>query len=300
MKFNFLSVLLLLILAYFVSPFFSTIFSSALLAYITFPLFKKINIFIKNKEVSAFISTIIALTFFSIIFYSFFMLIQFMLSNVNLFFINIDFENLIGADAQPIFNPSLLSNDSALQPKQLLDTILMVFLIFYFLSESSNVFGKIIKQLSKNDEMKLKALNEKMGLILKSILKNFLKAMLFGAAAYILLLAISMNNAFELSVIILASSLIPSFNAGIIIFIIAGYELLNHSFLTAFLLLLIAIAFTLFHHYFDSIFRLKKDINPLVFFSGIMVGAFSFGVFGFIAGPVLAGFIQAVFETISE
>jgi predicted PurR-regulated permease PerM len=67
-----------------------------------------------------------------------------------------------------------------------------------------------------------------------------------------------------------------------------------------FVLLINSLFFTLIHYNFNLIFRIKKEINPLIFISGAIVGVASFGVFGFIAGPVLAGALQAFYETISE
>jgi len=301
MKFNFFLIFLALILLYLISPFFATIFSSVLIAYITRPLFKKIDNYLNHKEVSAFISAFIALTSFSFIYYSFFKLTYFLLSRINLFFLNIDFSGLLSSKNELILNPiSMTSNLLALPLKQILETILLLFLVFYFLSESSQLFEKIKKRIKKQDLAKILVLNEKMGLILKSILKYFIKAIILGLIAYLSLSMLEISNAFELAVLIAISSLLPVFNVGILILFLATYFLITSNVLIAIILFIETIFFTLMHYNFDIIFKFKKDINPLVFFAGIIVGVFSLGIFGFIAGPVLAGFIQALYESISE
>lgn len=302
MKINYLLIFLLIVLFYLISPFFATIFSSLLLTYITLPLFKKIDNFTHHKRISALITTFLSITTFSLLYYSFFKLIFFIIKRLNLFFLNINFSSFIPLDNSFIINPINYPQNLFLNPsKSLLETILMIYLIFYFLNESQSFFEKISKKIKKQEIKKLTTFKENFDLILKSIFfKYFIKAIFIGLIIYISLSFLNIPYSFELSVFSSLSSIIPIFNVGILIFIVSIYYLMTGNQLIFFVLLIESLFFTLIHYNFDLMFKIKRVINPLMFISGAIIGVFSLGVFGFIAGPVLAGALQAFYETISE
>lgn len=302
MKINFLLILLIIALAYLIFPFFATIFSSVLLAYITLPFFKKIDNFTKNKRISALITTFLSVILFSLLYYSFFKLIFFIINRLNLFFLNIDFSLFIPINSSFILNPIQYPQSIFLNPsKQFLEIILMVFLIFYFLYESQGFFEKIDKKISRQDKKKLLIFIEKFNLILKSIfLKYFAKAIFLGLIIYFSLSLINIPSSFELAVFGSLLSILPLFNTGILIFLISIYYLIIGNNAVFFTLLAESLFFMLIHHNLNLILKTRKEINPLLFIAGAIVGVFSIGVFGFIAGPVLAGALQTFYETISE
>ncbi|MFA5333927.1 MAG: AI-2E family transporter [Candidatus Nanoarchaeia archaeon] len=302
MKINYLLIFLLLALFYLISPFFATIFSSLLLTYITLPLFKGIDNIINHKRISALITTFLSIISFSLIYYSFFKLIQFIINRLNLFFLNINFSSFIPLNKSFIINPITYQQSIFLNPsKQLLETVLMIFLIFYFLYESQTFFESLNKRIKKQEIKKFLKFKENFDSILKSIfLKYFTKAIFLGLIIYISLSFLNIPYSFEVSVFGAVSSIIPLFNVGILIFLVSIYYLLLGNKLIFLVLLIESLFFTLMHYNFNIIFKIRKEINPLIFVSGAIVGVFSLGVFGFIAGPVLAGALQAFYETISE
>ncbi|MFA5303893.1 MAG: AI-2E family transporter [Candidatus Nanoarchaeia archaeon] len=302
MKLNYLLIFLLLSLFYLISPFFATIFSSLLLTYITLPLFKRIDKVINHKRISALITTFLSIISFSLIYYSFFKLIQFIISRLNLFFLNINFSSFIPLNGAFILNPITYPQSIFLNPsKQLLETVLMIFLIFYFLYESQTFFESLNKKIRKQEIKKLLKFKENFDSILKSIfLKYFTKAIFLGLIIYISLSFLNIPYSFEVSVFGAISSIVPLFNVGILILLVSIYYLIMGNKLIFFVLLIESLFFTLMHYNFNIIFKIRREINPLIFVSGAIVGVFSLGVFGFIAGPVLAGALQAFYETISE
>lgn len=302
MKINYLLIFLLIILFYLISPFFATIFSSLLLTYITLPLFKKIDNFIKHRRISALLTTFLSVLLFSLIYYSFFKMILFIINELNLFFLNINFSAYIPIDSSFIFNPIKYPQNLFLTPsKQFLDIILMIFLIFYFLYESKGFFENINTKISKQDKKKFLKFKENFDLILKSIFfKYFMKAIFLGLIVYLSFSLLELNYAFELSVFSAVSSIFPLFNIGILVLLISIYYLILGNNLIFFILLIESLFFILIHYNFDLIFKINREINPLLFIAGAIIGVFSLGVFGFIAGPVMAGALQAFYETISE
>jgi predicted PurR-regulated permease PerM len=302
MKINYLLIFLLILLIYFISPFFATIFSSLLLTYITLPLFKKIDNFLQHKRISALITTFLSIITFSLLYYSFFKLIEFIINRLNLFFLNINFSLFMPFSQSFILNPINYASSFFLNPsKQVLDVVLMIFLIFYFLYESEIFFQKLNNKLKKREIKKLTKFKENFDLILKSIfLKYFIKSIFLGIIIYVSLTFLNVPYSFELSVFSALSSILPLFNVGILILFVAIYYLIIGNKIIFFVLLIESLFFILIHYNFNLIFRIKKGINPLIFVSGVIVGVFSLGVFGFIAGPVLAGALQAFYETISE
>lgn len=294
--------LLIIALAYLIFPFFATIFSSILLAYITLPFFKRIYDFTKNKRLSASITTFLSVILFSLLYYSFFKMVFFIISRLNLFFLNIDFSLFIPINGSFILNPIQYPQNIFLNPsKQFLELILMVFLIFYFLYESQDFFEKIDKKISRQDKKKLLIFINKFDLILRSIfLKYFAKAIFLGLIVYFSLSLINVPSSFELAVFGALLSILPLFNMGILIFLISAYYLIIGNNVIFFSLLAESLFFMLMHHNLNLILKTSKEINPLLFIAGAIIGVFSLGVFGFIAGPVLAGALQAFYETISE
>jgi len=302
MKINFLLVFILIIFLYLISPFFATIFSSLLLSYITLPLFKKIDTRMNHKRISAIITTVFSVAAFFLIYYSFFKMIYLIITELNLFFLNINFSSLMPINETFTLNPINISQSIFSSPsKQVLETILMVFLIFYFLYEAESFFEKIKKRISRSDERTIISFKKRFDQILESIfLKYFVKTIFLGLVVFFSLYLLDITYAFEISVFSSLASLIPMFNIGIMILLLSIYYLINGNPMVFFVLLVESLFFTLIHYNFDMIIRINRSINPLLFIAGAIVGVFSLGIFGFIAGPVLAGAIQAFYETISE
>jgi len=301
MKINYLLIFLVIIFLYLIHPFFAAIFSSALLAYIILPLFKKINYYLGYKKISAMLATFFSIAAFLTLYYSFYKLIYFVITELNFIFLKIDlsgflpfFENNGISQISNVY--SFFSNPS----KQLLDLILMVFLIFYFLNYSGQFFEKIKKIIKTSDKKKLSIFREKFNMMLESIFfKYFLKSTFLGLIIFFSFSMLGIPYSFELSALGAVLSIMPLFNIGLLVLAISIYYLfLGNTFIFLFLLIE-SLFFTLIHYNFDIVFK-KKDINPLVFITGAIAGVFSLGIFGFIAGPVMAGALQAAYETISE
>ncbi|MDD4353148.1 MAG: AI-2E family transporter [Candidatus Nanoarchaeia archaeon] len=248
------------------------------------------------------LTTFLSVLLFSLIYYSFFKMILFIINELNLFFLNINFSAYIPIDSSFIFNPIKYPQNLFLTPsKQFLDIILMIFLIFYFLYESKGFFENINTKISKQDKKKFLKFKENFDLILKSIFfKYFMKAIFLGLIVYLSFSLLELNYAFELSVFSAVSSIFPLFNIGILVLLISIYYLILGNNLIFFILLIESLFFILIHYNFDLIFKINREINPLLFIAGAIIGVFSLGVFGFIAGPVMAGALQAFYETISE
>ncbi len=301
MKANYLLIFLAITFLYLIHPFFSTIFSSILLAYITLPLFKKINNYLKNKKFSAVISSLIAILAFFLLYYSFYKLASFSINKINQLLMHINLLPFIPENNSFIFSEEYKGSIFSLSIKQFLDLVLLIFLIVYLLYESDDFFSKANKKLKRSEIKRIKTFKEIFDLILESIfLKYFIKSIFIGLAVFFSFSILGIPYAFEISVLCAIAAMLPFFNSGLIVLLTSIYYLLINNYFISIILLIETLLFILIHYNFDQIFKIKKEINPFAFIVGVIIGSTSLGIFGFIAGPVLAGAIQAAYQSRAE
>lgn len=301
MKANYLLIFLVITLLYLIHPFFSTIFSSILLAYITLPLFKKINNYLKSKRFSAAISSLIAILAFFLLYYSFYKLASFSINGINQLLMQINLLPFIPENNSFIFSEEYEGSIFSFNLKQFLDLVLLIFLIFYLLYESDDFFAKANKKLKRNELKRIKSFQEIFDLILESIfLKYFIKSIFIGLAVFFSFSILSIPYAFEISVLCAIAAMLPFFNSGLIVLLTSIYYLSISNYFISIILLIESLLFILIHYNFDQVFKIKKEINPFAFIAGAIIGSASLGIFGFIAGPVLTGAIQAAYQSLKE
>jgi predicted PurR-regulated permease PerM len=301
MKANYLLIFLTIAFLYLIHPFFSTIFSSILLAYITLPLFKKINHYLKSKRVSAAISSFIAILAFFLLYYAFFKLASFSINGINQVLMQIKLLPFIPESNSFIFSEEYEGSIFSQNLKQILDLILLSFLIFYLLYESDDFFAKANKNLNRAELKKIKKFKEILDLMLESVfLKYFIKSIIMGLAVFFSFSILNIPYAFEIAILCAIAAMLPFFNSGLIVLAVSIYYLFIGNYFIFMIILIESLLFILIHYNFDRMFKIKKEINPFAFIVGAIIGSASLGIFGFIAGPVLAGAIQAAYQSLTE
>jgi predicted PurR-regulated permease PerM len=266
------------------------------------PVFKKIDSFLNNKTVSAFIVTIGSILIFSSLFYFFYRLIAFFITELNHFFITLPIDFFLNFNPELSISPidylALIFSDPS---KQLFELVLMIFLIYYTLTEYDDL-SKKAKKFFKNENLKkINDFKKNTDALLKSVfLKYFLKGILLMTIILVMLSSLNITYAFEISILSLVFLLVPFLNAGLLLLLVAVYNLINGNIFNFIILLIDTLLIIIIHYNYDQIFSIKKDVNPLLFIACLMVGFFSLGIFGFIAGAVLSALLQAFYETISS
>lgn len=290
------------------SPFFQTIFSSLLIAYLIYPLKNKINKLVKNDNLSSLILTIFSLIIFSAFLYLFtraiiVTLIQAQsLIDVNIIYLNNFLSNqgnAIFLQAKPsnlvnIFQKMFLST-----PKIFLDTLLMLFLVFYLIRDFSKLLYLFKRKLNKTNLKKTNFFIKRTQYILSNLLcQYFLLGIIMGLIIFLSLSFLGIKYSIELATIALIMSVFPVISGWMLVTGLSVYYFVTNNLLNAIVLAIVSLLLFFVHYYFDKIFENKKGINQLMLLLGLVSGLYSMGLFGFIAGPILAGIIQAVYETI--
>lgn len=308
MKFiKYIMLVITVLILYLVMPFFNTLFTAFLLSFLTFPLFSKINKRLKNEKLSAFLLTLFSIAFFTLFSYLFmrmviisFIQMQAILDN-NILLLN----DLISSSKGEIFfesNPSNLVDFIGTlftnTPKLLLDYLLLTFLVFYILKDSDNLKKYVKKTLKKKSYEKLEKFVKRADYVLDNVLwEYFFVGILIGLIVFVSLSFLRVNFALELATISLTMSIFPIISGWMLILVLAFYYHLTMNYFNAFILFLITIPLAFIDYYFQKIFKKEEGINHLMLVLGLVSGVLSMGLFGFIAGPILAGIIQAGYET---
>ncbi|PIU88815.1 hypothetical protein COS64_02440 [archaeon CG06_land_8_20_14_3_00_37_11] len=305
---NYLIIGLLLVSAYLVLPFFSVIFSSLLITYLILPSYNWLNNLIRNRSISSLLATIFYVSLFTSLFYLFTRMILFSFAQLqSLFDTNIMIiNNILSGLSTKLFietNPSnIVSFTETIflnAPKTGLDIILLTFMVFFLLRDSPKLKRIIYKFLSKKNSLKLNYFIDRAHYILNNVLlEYFFAGLMMGLIIFVSLSLLNINHALELSTVALITNIFPVISGWLVTILLSIYYYINNNFFNSGMLFIISIILIFINYYFNRIFSDEKGINPLILVLGLFSGVLSMGIFGFVAGPILAGLIQAGYETI--
>jgi predicted PurR-regulated permease PerM len=287
-----------------------------ILSYLIKPFYRLINTFIKNKSASALISELIFFILIVIIFLFIINSFYYQVTNfgspiISQFF---DFNNSLSElNSSNILID--LNNDVTVQtfniilekakeytfktPELLIKILLLIYITFYFILYSNKIYEIILKLIPEPSRKSINSIFLKINNLLKDLsFGYFLISIFVMLFSFIFFNFIKMPLAFDYSLISAIFSLIPLVGNWIIPVFVSLYFIYLKNYINA----IIVIIFSLFLGYLIKMIRIivnkNKTIHPILFIIGVIIGFYSFGILGFIIGPVLFGVIQIGFEEI--
>lgn len=314
-------IIFLLILVYLViKPFITTIILSFILAYMIYPLHKKL----KSKTNDTLSATILTVALFLIIIIPTILITKSLLSEAVTLYQNTDLENIKQIIANK-FNFEISENlklqledltktassyiitkisDFILSiPTIILNFFIMLFLIFFSLRDGDKLFKHTLKIIPLEDLTKNKILKETSSLLESFFYGNILIAFLEGIIAIVAFYFIGINSPALWGTVIMITALIPGIGAGIVWVPLAIIEYLNGNTFSS--IAIIIICFVIISILIDTLLRAKllankTKIHPLVLVIGLIGGIFAFGPIGFILGPLILSLFQLTINIYME
>ncbi|MDD4353757.1 MAG: AI-2E family transporter [Candidatus Nanoarchaeia archaeon] len=315
----FLKILLIIVFIatlFLIKNFITLIISCFILSYLIKPLYSWINNIIKNKEASALISELL---FFILIMGIFIFIINSVYYQVTNFgspiiskFINLNESISYLNSSSVLLN---LNDDITVQtfnlilekakeftfktPEMLINILLLIYITFYLIIDSEKILKSLISIIPDNSKKSINSVFLKINNLLKELsFGYFLISIFVMLFSFIFLNFMKMPLAFDYSLISAILSLIPLIGNWIIpIFISLYYIYINNPFKA-----ILMVIFSFFLSYLIKMIRIivnkNKTIHPILFIIGVIVGFYSFGLLGFIIGPVLFGIIQISIEEV--
>lgn len=314
--FRILLLISILLSLFIIKSFITLILTGLIIAYILKPVYKRINNLIKNSAASALISELlffvilIGLAIFSVssIYYQISTFSSSALSQI--FNLSDYFEQLNDSSILIDFNDDLTSQifnifttkakDLALKtPSIFIDVLLLFFIIYYFIMNSEELY-KIILQLTPSDSRdSFKRFFSKINDLIKELsFGYFLISVFVMLLSFIFFNIIQLKTALDYSILSGAFSLIPLIGNWVIPIFLSIYYFYSKNYIKLFLML----GFSFFLSYLIKMVRVitnkNKTIHPILFILGVIIGFYSFGILGFLIGPVLFGVLQLGFQEI--
>lgn len=306
---NYIIIIILVVAGYLLLPFLTTVFTSLLLAFLSIPFYSKLKKLLRSRSLTALTLTLSSLSLFGFLAYllirmiivSFIQLQQVL--DANVVFLN----NLIAGPegyllrSDPSNLVSFIENLFLTTPKVLLDLLLIGFLLFYLIRESDKIKIFITNSLSKKNTDKFEFFLKRTDYILENILwEYFFVGGLIGVIVLVSFLFLGINYPLELATIAFVISIFPVISGWMLTLVLSFYYHFTARFFNTFILFIITVPLFFISYYSHKVFKVENGINPLMMVLGLVSGVLSMGLFGFIAGPVLAGVIQASYETIMK
>ena len=314
-------ILILLVLSFFLlKPILLSIVVAIILGYIFYPLYKRVNKFIKSEYISAFLMCLI-LT--AIIFIPMWFLTPILVNQSIQFYVNsqgIDF-------VTPLKNllPNILSSDQISQEigstissfitkasNSLMNTFsklisnfpilllqfFVVFFVFFVVLKDQEKFVDYLRSLlpfSKDVENKLFKSSREIttSIFYGQIILGIITGIIVGISFYIF----NVPNAFILTILAAAAGILPILGTTIIWVPVAIYLFVVESFYPA-------IGVVLFGILSSSVENLVKPIilsrwinlHPAIVLIGMVGGTFIFGILGIILGPLILAYLLIILE----
>ena len=317
-------VAILIILAIIViKPFLISIIGGLLLAYVSMPVYKKINLIVKNKSAASFllvmliVAGILAILWFAtpvLIKQSFEFLIEIqkvdMQSIVTKLFptasesfitqMTVTLNNVVSKAFSSGTNylGEFLSN----LPKILLDLFILGFIFFFAMRDSDKIisFAKGISPLTEaKEKIVIKHFKDMTGAIIYGwVIVGIVQGTLAGIGFFLF----GIKNALVLTFLAIFMSIIPFLGPAFVwvpisIFLLIqgdtpvfiGFILYN--------LLIVSLADNILRSYIIS---RRTDISPAIILIGMLGGIFVFGVVGLIIGPLVLAYLLTLLESFKD
>ncbi len=309
--------ILLIYLAFLlIKPFLIAIFTSFLLAYMLYPVYKWLNKVIRNGNIASALMLILVLV---IIFLPMFFITKSLVSESSIILVKMDTVNwgfidkYINADYVQSVSTKVVSfviegvSSFLLSvPFILLNILVMLFIMFFLFKSGDEIYGNISHYIPLNKKIKDKIVKEfrntSKALVYGVIFVSILQGLFAGFGFYVLNLfgLTNIGAPFFLGVLTIIVAMIPFLGPTVVWVPVAIYELYIGDFTGA--IILAIYCFVVLNLIFDGIVKNKfisdkTKIHPILVFLGIIGGISAFGFMGLFIGPVILGILRVVFES---
>jgi len=321
-KFSILVVLatLLILSALLLWPIATAIITGLILAYLCYPLYKKVFSLVKEKNISA---LIIVLLFILIIFVPLWFLFPIIIKQIfDLYlyiqkidvsiFLKLIFPNLVSTEIFQNLTTSLnhfistiiskilssASNVFLNLPNFLLKLSIVLF-VFFFGMRDADLFENYIKSLSPFSKATENELAKKFRDITSSVIKgHILIGILQGILTGIGLFIVGMPNALLLTGVSIFAAIIPILGAWLVWIPASVYLILSGK---TFLGIVLFLYGAIFISWIDNIIRpyivaKKAKISSVIVLIGMIGGLIVFGVLGLIIGPLILAYLLLILD----
>ena len=306
---KYIGLLIILILAYLsfliIKPFISAILTSFLLAYIFYPVYKRLLKYIKNETMASFVITLFVLL---IVLLPLILIAKIILTQAYDFYQSgtitgiSDYIKLYIGDADIIkalnyittYVIKIFSDFIISFPKIILNFLIILFILFYLLKDWDSIF-KQLKSLMFLKE-KEKIINH-IRLVTNSIIYGFfLTAVLEGFIAIILFLAFGIPHAFFFGLLTILFVILPMVGAGIIWLPAAIWLAYKGNLALAVLFSILSLVFLsgIENVLRPHIIGAKSNVHPIIMLIGIIGGLMLFGFIGMVIGPLILSIIYYI------
>jgi len=302
-----------------IKPIFISIVIGLLLAYIFNPIYKRLNRYIKNKKVSAFLLCILILLiiFVPIIFFTPIIIKQVMesyqfIQNLNLeeiirnVFPNVSEQflgdiltittNLISKYAKQIFEQL---TEFILDIPKILLQLFIVLIVFFFILIDQEVFVDYIKNLLPLKKSSAdKFINQSKSVTNAVVFGQFITGLIQGIVAGIGFIIFGVSNVMLLTILAIIVGIIPIIGPWLVWFPVALGLLIAGKTISGIGLMIYGFIII---SWIDGLIRpyivakTTKTSTPIILI-GMIGGLFMFGFLGLLIGPLILGYLLTVLE----
>jgi predicted PurR-regulated permease PerM len=309
-------IILFLLSLFLIKNFITLILTCIILSFLIKPFYIWINNFIKNDTISALFSELLIFVLIITLFIFIINSVYYQITNFGSPIISQFFDFNTSLSELNASNVLLdLNNDVTIQafeiilekakeytfktPELLIDILLLFYITFYFITSSKKIYDAILKVIPENSQKSIKSVFYKINNLLKELsFGYFLISIFVMLFTFIFLNFMKMPLAFDYSLLSAIFSLIPLIGNWLIPIFISFYYLYLNNYFKVFLIILFGFFLSYLIKMIRVIVNKNKTIHPILFIIGVIVGFYSFGILGFIIGPVLFGIIQIGIEEI--
>jgi len=298
-----LGIILILLGIYIIKGYFTILLGSAFLAYLFYPVYKRLNDKIKSDILSASIVIIIVLI---LSFVPLFFLIHALVKDVSFIYDLILNLNISSSALQNIIINSMdyakesLLNFLVLIPSKIIGLFVLLFGLYYFLIDGEKIVEKIKDFLPLNKKRKEIIINEFKDVSYAVIYGLVLTAILEGIAAVIGFYIFHVNSPVFWGLLIFISGIIPFFGSSMVWVPIGLWKILNFEYFDGIgiliygLIIISGIEVVLKQRIISG----KAKMHPLITLLGAFGGLSVFGFFGIILGPLILNMGITLLKTI--
>lgn len=309
----FLMVIFVLIIGFLmIKSFIASILAGLLIAYIFYPIYKRIHRFIRNETISSFL---MILFIFVLIFLPLLLIVKSILDQSLNFYYNFNYDYFIGLFSnylspqiglymKSLFDEILLFIAKSTSifilslPQKIISIFVMFFILFYSFKEGKNIKYLVKKYLPLKEKYKEELISRfkeivnaiTYGLIITSIIQGFIGT--------IGLIIFDVKNPILWGLVMTFLAMVPLLGTGIVWFPAAIYKIYTGDLFNGIGLLLfgVLIVSTIDNIVRPKLISRKSNLHPVVVLLGLLGGLTVFGVVGIILGPFLLAMVLLFFD----
>ena len=186
-------------------------------------------------------------------------------------------------------------------PHYLIEILLIPFVIFYLLIERHHIYNNIL--ILSSDSLWKKLIDKIDEIFYGIFMGHFLVAIIAGIIATIGFLILGIPYAFFLGFIAMIAAFLPIVGASTVAFALCVIYILTGDYAKAVEIFVFSVIFLVI--FIDFVVRPRvvsatTRIHPMLVVLGFTGGPFTFGVSGFVLGPVILGIAKAVVDVLRE